>query len=74
MAFLLSRYGAAVILLVVGMFSWQAFKIHYRNEGKQIVVEASKIEGQKANAKAKKRIDAVKPSDASKRLFSDYHR
>ena len=74
MGFLLSKFGLYLGLAIALIVGHQAYKVHYVNKGKAVVVEASKIEGEKANARTKKRTDAIKPSDASKRLFSNYSR
>lgn len=76
MGFLLSGPGLTLIALVIGAFSFQAWKIHYGHkkvdEGKQIVLDQSKVEGEKKNAKIQKRTSAIKPGDAAGKLQREY--
>ena len=78
MGFLLSGPGLSLIAIVIGLFSFQAWKIHYGHkkvdEGKKIVVEQSIEENKKKVFNAKKRTDAIKPGTAASELLKQYSR
>ena len=60
--FLFSRYGMMAIGLVALLIGHQAYKVHYRNQGKAIVIEQSNKEAEKLGDKAKttrKRVDTL---------------
>lgn len=78
MGFLLSGPGLTLIALVIGAFSFQAWKIHFGHkkveEGKQIVIEQSVSEGKKINVEIKKETSRIKPGTAASELLKRYCR
>jgi len=78
MGFLLSGPGLSLIAIVIGLFAFQGWKIHYGSkkidEGKKIVVEQSVTEGKKINAQVKKDRATIRPDTAATELLKRYSR
>lgn len=60
LGFLFSRFGLAAMALVALLIGHQVYKVHYKNVGKQEVIQESTKELEKLGAKSKearKRVD-----------------
>lgn len=76
--FLLSRYGIAAIALLLSLVGFQAWKLHYghvkKEQGRQEVVQNSKEQGAKINAKIKKSLSGITDDSANSELRKRYSR
>ena len=74
LSFLLSRFGAGLLALIVGVFSYQAWKVHQRNVGKEQIITESKIEAKKINEQVRKDRSTINPDTAASELLKRYGR
>lgn len=66
------KIGLALAVLV-GVFTWDHNRANrHRAEGAKKVVQASKEDGKRRNAKSKEIRSGINPSTAWKRLLSEY--
>jgi hypothetical protein len=61
-------------LIMGGFIGHTAYKKHYRDQGRQIIVQESITQGTKINAEAKKARDSIKPGTAGSELLKRYSR